>query len=109
MDAFSKFVNIEIMKPTVVGALIKELQKFLGTSGLPTKIVSDNGPPFNSYVFRKYCENYGIVFENSPPYHAQLNGLAERGVQTAKKALVGEQCGSWATGSGTANKMDFIF
>lgn len=88
VDAYSKFVEIVIMKSTVVNALIEKLSKFFAIFGLPTKIVSDNGPPFNSNVFKKYCETNGIVCQNSPPYHAQSNGLAERGVQTAKKALI---------------------
>lgn len=77
-----------MMKTTVVNAVIDRLQKFYSVFGLPTKLVSDNGPPFNSNVFRKYCEMFGIVFENSPPYHSQSNGLAERGVQTAKKCFI---------------------
>lgn len=88
IDAYSKFVEIAIMKSTVVNAFIDKLSKFFATFGLPSKIVSDNGPPFNSNVFKKYCESNGIVCQNSPPYHAQSNGLAERGVQTAKKALI---------------------
>lgn len=87
VDAYSKFVEIAIMKTTVVNSLIKELQNVFDLFGFPTKLVSDNGPPFNSAVFRKYCETHGIVFLNSPPYHPQSNGLAERSVQTAKKAL----------------------
>lgn len=88
IDAYSKFVEIAIMRNTVANSLIEKLNKFFDVFGLPTKIVSDNGPPFNSSVFRKYCESNGIIFQNSPPYHAQSNGLAERGVQTAKKALI---------------------
>lgn len=88
VDSYSKFVEISIMQSTVVSALIKKLTIFFSLFGLPHKMVSDNGPPFNSAVLRKYCESNGIVFLNSPPYHAQSNGLAERGVQTAKKALI---------------------
>lgn len=76
------------MKTTVGQVLIEKWTKFFSLYGLPTKIVSDNGPPFNSAMFKRYCESNGIIFQNSPPYHAQSNGLAERGVQTAKKALI---------------------
>lgn len=88
VDAYSKFINIDIMKTTVASAVIGELQKKFALFGLPTKIVSDNGPPFNSNVFQKYCDTNGIFFDNSPAWHSQSNGLAERCVQTAKKALI---------------------
>lgn len=72
----------------MANALLEKLQKIFALFGLPTMNVADNGPPFNSAVVRRYCEWNGIVLRNSPPYHAQSNGLAERGVQTAKKTLI---------------------
>lgn len=54
---------------------------------MPVEIVSDNGPPFNSVEFTNFCLANGIKPVKSPPYHPQSNGIAERGVQTVKKAL----------------------
>lgn len=50
-------------------------------------IVTDNGPPFNSFKISEYCKNKGSNLFHSPPYHPQSNGLAERAVQTAKLGL----------------------
>lgn len=88
VDSFSKYVEIVMMKTTVTNAVIDKFQKFFTVFGLPTILVSDNGPPFNSNVFQKYCKMLGIDFMNSPPWHPPSNGLAERGVQTAKKCLI---------------------
>lgn len=76
------------MKSTTASALIEKLEKNFMLFGYPTKIVTDNGPPFSSAMFKKYCDVNSIFLQHSPPYHPQSNGLAERGVQTAKKALI---------------------
>jgi len=56
--------------------------------GLPQKIVSDNGPPFNSNSYKQFCTFYDIVLAYSPPCHPQSNSQAERSVQICKKALL---------------------
>lgn len=85
IDAFSKYIDIEIMRNSNARALIERLRVLFAVFGLPTEIVSDNGPPFGSFEFKKFCEKHGIKVTKSPPYHPQSNGLAERGVQTVKK------------------------
>jgi len=54
--------------------------------GLPTKMVSDNGPPFTSDAYKQFCTKYDIQLIYSPHYHPKSNS-AERSVQTCKKAL----------------------
>lgn len=88
VDAYSKYVEIVVMTTTNIGALIGKLLKFFTIFGLPTNIVTDNGPPYNSHIFTQFCESHGIILLHSPPYHPQSNGLAERGVQSAKDVLV---------------------
>jgi transposase InsO family protein len=49
--------------------------------------VSDNGPQFTSEEFKRFMLINGIVHRREAPYHPQTNGLAERAVQSVKKAL----------------------
>ena len=46
------------------------------------------GHNFLSEDFKTFMRDNGIKHVTSPSYHQQSNGLAERGVQTLKKALV---------------------
>ncbi|KAK3931455.1 Retrovirus-related Pol polyprotein from transposon 297 [Frankliniella fusca] len=50
-------------------------------------IVADNEPPFKSAERTQFCVSRNIVLLHSPPYHPPSNVIAERAVQTAKKAL----------------------
>ncbi|KII65532.1 hypothetical protein RF11_15161 [Thelohanellus kitauei] len=50
-------------------------------------IVSDNSTSFSSQEFRSWCEERGISLIMGSPYHPATNGLAERFVQTFKRAL----------------------
>lgn len=55
--------------------------------------MSDNGAPFNSFKFKEFGKQYGIILLNSPPYNPQSNGQAEVAVRIVKsglKKLVGD-------------------
>ncbi|CAH2094574.1 unnamed protein product [Euphydryas editha] len=67
--------------------VIEELCGIFSYVGLPVEIVSDNGPPFDSYRFINFCTKFNIKITKSPAYHPESNGFAERNVQIAKKAL----------------------
>lgn len=88
VDSKSKWIEVKFLnKGTSAKEVIIALKEIISVVGLPMELVSDNGPPFSSQEFIKFCQANGIQPSKSPPYHPQSNGLAERGVQTVKKAL----------------------
>lgn len=88
VDSYSKWVEIEWMKTgTECGKVLKKLVAFFARFGLPDVLVSDGGPPFNSFAFVCFLENQGIKVFKSPPYHPASNGQAERFVRTVKDVL----------------------
>lgn len=84
VDAFSKFIDIKVMNSTTAIKVIDQLMKIFSIFGYPKFLVSDNGPPFGSHIFIKFCKLNGITVFKSPPYHPESNGLAERAVRTVK-------------------------
>lgn len=75
------------MKRTDARSVNNVLGKIFQNNGLPTEIVSDNGPPFTSYEFANFCKNHDIILTHTPPYHPQSNSYGERYVQTVKKVF----------------------
>ena len=55
--------------------------------GLPTQLVSDNGPQFTSEEFASFMQANGIKHTRCAPYHPASNGAVECLVQTFKKAM----------------------
>ena len=63
------------------------LSQIFARFGISKNLVSDNGPLFVSGDLKQWCESLGIKKIESPVYHPRANGLAERAVQTVKRAL----------------------
>ena len=73
------------MNSTNFESVKSKLLEFFSYFGIPNEIVTDNGPPFQSFNFSKFCNQHNIKCTKSPPYHPQSNGLAERHVQIVKR------------------------
>lgn len=88
VDSFSKWIEVEWMKQgTDHAKVLKKLVAYFARFGLPDVLVSDNGPPFNSWNFVDFLERQGIKVMKSPPYNPSSNGQAERLVRTVKEVL----------------------
>ncbi|XP_058445439.1 uncharacterized protein K02A2.6-like [Malaya genurostris] len=88
VDSFSKWIEVEYMKSgTDSGKVLRKLVAIFARFGLPDVLVSDGGPPFNSYGFVNFLEKQGIKVFKSPPYNPSSNGQAERLVRTVKDVL----------------------
>lgn len=88
VDSHTKWLDIHLMsRGTDINSTVEKLKETFSVMGIPELLVSDNGPPFNSAEFQKFCQLNGIIPLKSPPYHPQSNGLAERHVRNVKTAL----------------------
>ncbi|XP_046443918.1 uncharacterized protein K02A2.6-like [Daphnia pulex] len=87
MDATSKWPEIFRLNRITSDTTISTLKTIFARFGLPSELVSDNGPQFTSEEFKRFMLVNGIVHHRGAPYHPQTNGLAERAVQSVKKAL----------------------
>ena len=62
-DTYSKFPEVEIVKSTSAKACIPKLDCIFSTHGIPKKIKTDNGPPFNENEFKRHMAALGIECE----------------------------------------------
>ena len=94
IDAYSKWLEVRIMKSTTSSAIITTLCSIFAQFGLPSIIVTDNARNFTSTEFESFLNRNGIKHLSSPAYHPSSNGLAERAVQSFKQSLLKLTTGS---------------
>ena len=88
IDAHSKWPEVLPFRTTTTATdTIQALRTVFARYGCPEEIVSDNGPQFTSTDFGSFLEANGIRHRRTAPYHPATNGLAERFVQSFKRAV----------------------
>ena len=85
VDAFSKWMNMRIVKQANSTQTISVLHSIFSTHGVPKLLVLDNGTAFTRIP--ELPEADGMRHNTSAPYHPATNGLAERAVHTLKAFL----------------------
>ena len=77
IDDCSRFPLIELLKSTSARSVITVLDKIFAVHGMPENLKSDNGPPFQSFEFKKFVEYCGIKHRKITPFWPRANGLAD--------------------------------
>ena len=91
VDAHSKWPEVIPMTTVTTTTTVTKLRSLFAQHGLPEVLVSDNGPQFTSEEFQQFVAANEIRHVRSTPYHPATNGLAERFVQTFKRAMKSNQ------------------
>ena len=87
IDDYSRFPVVEIITSTSSEAVIPHLDRIFSLFGVPEKVRTDNGPPFNSETFRLFAQYLGFAHRKITPRWPQANGEAERFMRVLKKTL----------------------
>lgn len=87
VDAYSKWPEVFPLSSITTEQTIIKISEVCARFGCMTTLVTDNGPQFTSALFQKFCKERNISHVFTPIYHPQSNGLAERFVDTIKRAL----------------------
>ncbi|WP_419589125.1 DDE-type integrase/transposase/recombinase, partial [Thiolapillus sp.] len=87
-DYYTKMPFIRRLSTTSSSAsVITALKQLFGEHGIPTKLVSDNGPQYDCNEFETFAANWGFQHITSSPRYPQSNGFIERMIQTIKKTM----------------------
>ena len=87
IDAHSKGIEVGVGSTLSASMTVSHLVAMFSTHGIPTEIVSDNGPCFRSKELQQFTENNCTRVIYTTPYHPASNGQAEQAVGVVKKAL----------------------
>ena len=86
VDLRSRYPVVETISSTNFKATKEKFKKIVTTYGIPRKIQSDNGPPFNSEDFRRFTEEERIQsMKTVTPLHPRANGEAESFMRVINK------------------------
>lgn len=87
IDDATRLVYAEILPDekgrTTALFLLRALRWFREQGITVRRVLSDNGSPYKSAVWRRVCQLTMVSHRRTRPYHPQTNGKAERWVQTA--------------------------
>ncbi|EZA51533.1 hypothetical protein X777_09780 [Ooceraea biroi] len=87
VDAYTRWLEVHIMKNINSEKTIEKYREIFTTFGLPQVLVSNNGRTFIAKEFQYFLKQNGIFHKCTAPYNPATNGLAERFVQTLKQGL----------------------
>ena len=88
VDVYTKWIEVINMKSsTTSSSTIRELRKLFAIHGLPVILCSDNAQQLKSEEIVNFLKSNGIQPVLVPTYSPNTNGIAERAVQTFKRAM----------------------
>ena len=87
VDYYSNYFAVDFLKDKTASEVIQVLKRHFARHGIPNRLVSDNGPPFNSHEFQHFAESYDTEHFTSSPHYPQSNGKVENSVKTVKTLM----------------------
>jgi transposase InsO family protein len=76
-DQYSRYPEVEFVRSTSNRPVQKKLKKIFSTYGVPKRVQTDNGPPFNSNEFQRFAEVTGFQHKKITPRHPKAQGKVE--------------------------------
>ena len=76
-DQYSRYPEVEFVRSTSNRPVQKKLKKIFSTYGVPKRVQTDNGPPFNSNEFQRFADVTGFQHKKITPRHPKAQGQVE--------------------------------
>ena len=86
-DAYSRFLEAEVVQSTSVSTTIPKLECIFATHGIPTVLCYDNRSPFTNQKFKRYLEDNSVKHRRITPLWPQANSEAESFMKQLTKAI----------------------
>ena len=85
IDKRTRYLEVEKLHTTACKQTKEKLKKIFSTHGIPRRLESDNGPPFNSIDFANFAIEEGFEHHEITPLHPRANGEAEAFMKVLNK------------------------
>ena len=87
-DQYSRYPEVEFVQSTSLQPTRRKLKKIFETYGVPKKVQTDNGPPFNSKEFKEFAAETGFQHKTITPRHPKAQGQVEGFNKLVNKSAV---------------------
>ena len=87
VDYTSKYFEVVQIPNGKSKTVISYTKSIFSRHGIPSIVISDNGPEYASRKYRQFAKQWDFQHETSSPEYPQSNGLVERTIQTIKQTL----------------------
>ena len=78
VDERSRYPVVKKVSTTAAHAVIPAMEEVLALLGVPARVKSDNGPPFDSAQFRQFADSLGFRHHRITPLWPRANATCER-------------------------------
>ena len=87
VDEFSRYPVVEAVKSLKAETIIPVFDRTFALFGVPDKMKTDNGPPFNSEEFKRFAHTLGFHHQRVTPLWPRANGEAEKFMKNLGKTI----------------------
>lgn len=77
-DLLTKWVEVYALPDETAETVSNCVVDFISRHGCPERIITDQGPNFESNLFKKLCQDFNILKNHTTEYHPAANGQTER-------------------------------
>ena len=84
VDYWSNYFEVAELHKKTSQSVINQLKVQFARHGIPSVMMTDNGPEFASQEFKKFVKEWKMEHITSSPRYPQSNGKAENAVRTCK-------------------------
>jgi hypothetical protein len=87
VDDYSRYPFAKKITSLTARNVIRILNEIFASFGIPEKVKSDNGPPFNSHEFNDFAKKLNFKHHRITPYWPRANGTCERLMKSIGKII----------------------
>ena len=87
VDYFSGYFEVDYLPDTASETVISKLKQHFARYGVPSVLISDNGPQYTSGKFHQFSVLWDFNHQRISPGNSKANGCAEAAVKTAKRLM----------------------
>ena len=88
VDYYNNYIEVKSLFTSTSASVIRSMQIIFARWGIPTRVVSDNGPQFDSAEFTNFSKSWDFIHVTLSPYFHRSNSLAECAVGIVEELFI---------------------